>query len=125
MFIKKQETGRVYCSHHQCQSLALTTGEQTDRLLHSVFKTHMEQGEPFPEFFLVCFGDMRKPTATTCSQGQVFFNSHTWGAAQHGILEKTAYFFCPGMFRLKGNIFSVKKNTAAVSKESSRDSIKQ
>lgn len=120
MLVEKQELGRIKGRHHKRQSLSLTAREQTDRLAHSVLKSHFEQGELISEELFVALRNAAQPAAVTCGEGEIFFNCHAGSGAAHRVLKKSADTLGALVLGHEGNILSVERYAAGVGYKASR-----
>ena len=90
VLIKEEELRRIYRCHEERKCLPLPAGKQTDGLMHSVLKPHVQQRKPFLKVFSIPLGDVAKPASAVGSEGKVFFNAHSGCTSAHRILKKPA-----------------------------------
>ena len=125
MLIKKQQLWRVDGRHYKSKSLTLSAREKSDRLMHAIFKSHIQRTELFTKQFLFFFAYVREPAAFGTCESHIFFNGHARSSAAHGILKQMTDFFCSYIVWLKCYILAVKNDLSLISVEGTADCIKQ
>ena len=81
MLIKKQQLWRVDGRHYKSKSLTLSAREKSDRLMHAIFKSHIQRTELFTKQFLFFFAYVREPAAFGTCESHIFFNGHARSSA--------------------------------------------
>ena len=79
--------------HYKSKSLTLSAREKSDRLMHAIFKSHIQRTELFTKQFLFFFAYVREPAAFGTCESHIFFNGHARSSAAHGILKQMTDFF--------------------------------
>ena len=117
MFIEKQQLRCVECRHHESKCLALSAGKKSDRLAHTVLKSHIQECDTLAETFFVGFGKEAEPSSASRRKCKVFFNGHTGCASAHRVLKQTSDLLCTFILRFKRYVAAVEEYFAGVNRE--------